>query len=105
MSASLAFIKQMAADICQGNCTADGTGLPNVSANSGQITQVLQIVFGVIGVIAVIVIIIGGIELMTSLGGNPEAAKKARNTVIYASIGLLIAISAEFLVTFVLNKL
>ena len=98
-------VQRLVADLCEGNCTADGTGLPNVSANSGQITQVLQIAFGIIGVIAVVVIIIGAIELMTSLGGNPEAAKKARNTIIYAAIGLIVAISAEFIVTFVLNKL
>ena len=79
--------------------------IPKVEANSGQVTQMLQLAFGIIGVIAVVVIIIGAIELMTSLGGNPEAAKKARNTIIYAAIGLIVAISAEFIVTFVLNKL
>lgn len=81
------------------------TGLPQVNANSGQITSVLQIAFGIIGVIAIIMIIVAGLQLMTSLGGNPEAAKKARSTIIYAVIGLIIAISAEFIVTFVLNRL
>lgn len=92
-------------------CSIDSTD-PNCAhiqgptdTSSGQITQILQIAFGVIGVIAVIIIIIGGIQLMTSLGGNPEAAKKARNTVVYAALGLVIAISAELIVTFVLNKL
>jgi hypothetical protein len=107
---ALSLIHNLAAVTIQ-PCSIDSTD-PNcahvqgpVTTDSGQITQILQIAFGVIGVIAVIIIIIGGIQLMTSLGGNPEAAKKARNTVIYAAIGLVIALSAEFIVTFVLNRL
>ena len=103
--ASLSLFHRVAADVCDGLCNSNDTGLPNVAASKSQISSVLQIVFGVIGVVAVVYIILAGLKLMTSLGGNPEAAKKARNTIIYASIGLVIAISAEVIVTFVLNNL
>jgi hypothetical protein len=85
--------------------SADCAHIVGANANSGQVTIALQIVFGVIGVLAVAIIIFAGFQLMVSLGGNPEAMSKARKTIIYAAIGLLIAISAEFIVSFVLNKL
>lgn len=92
------------ADVCEGLCDGDATGLPKINANDGQITAVLQIVFGVIGVIALVIIVLAGLQLTVSVG-NPEAAAKARKTLIYAVLGLMVAISAELIVTFVLNKL
>src|SRR3989344_4907767 len=89
---------------CNSNPGLCDTGVPAVEANSNQVTQVLQIVFGLVGVIAVVILIWGGFQLMTSFGSNPEAAGKARRTIIYAAIGLAIAVSAEFMVSFVLNK-
>jgi hypothetical protein len=80
------------------------TNLPNVSAGQSQLTTILQIVFGVIGAVAVIYIIIAAFGLMTSLG-NPEALSKARQALIFAGVGLAVALSAELIVTFVLNKL
>lgn len=80
------------------------TNIPKVDATQTQATAALQIVFGVIGVAALVYIIIAGMSLITSQG-DPQAAAKARQTIIYAVIGLIIAISAEVIVTFVLNSL
>ena len=91
-------------DICEGLCTSESTGLPNVTADSNQVQQVLQIVFAVIGVVALIFVIIGGIQFITSQG-DPQSATRGRQTVIYAVIGLVIALAAEALVIFVLGKL
>jgi len=52
----------------------------------------------------VLYIVIAALQLITS-GGNPESAKKARETIIYAVIGLIVAVSAEAIVTFFLNNL
>jgi hypothetical protein len=93
------------AEVCGELCSNNPTGLPKVQAGNSQITAVLQIVFGIIGVIALVIIIIAGLKLVASAGGNPEAAKKARETIIFAALGLVIAIAAELIVTFVLNKL
>ena len=92
------------AEVCGELCDDDATGLPKIKANDGQITAILQIAFGVIGVIALVIIILAGLQLTVSVG-NPEAAAKARKTLIYAVLGLIVAISAELIVTFVLNKL
>ncbi len=95
-----------ASAVCDGGlCDNNPTGLPQVKADSIQITAVLQIVFGIIGVVALVMIILAGLQLVTSAGDNPEAAAKARGTIIYAVLGLIVAISAEVIVTFVLGRL
>ncbi|MCL4357632.1 pilin [Patescibacteria group bacterium] len=52
------------------------------------------------GLGAVFMVIYGGVRYTTSMG-SPEATAQARNTIIYALIGLVIAISASFIVTFI----
>ena len=87
---------------CSGSCS--DTGLPGSTVSNGTISNLLQIAFGIIGAVAVIFIVIAALQLITS-GGNPESAKKARETIIYAVVGLVIAMSAEAIVTFFLNNL
>lgn len=88
---------------CFGGGNVCDTGLPTVAASSGQLQAILQIAFGVIGAVAVLFIVIGGIRFVFS-DGNPQDAAQARNTIIYALVGLVIAISAEGIVTFALNR-
>lgn len=80
------------------------TTLPNTCATGGKLQIILQVTFGILAVVAVIIIVIGGIQILTSQG-NPEQVNKARNTVIYAVIGLVVVLSAEAIVTFVLGKI
>ena len=49
-------------------------------------------------------IIIAGIQ-MISAQGQPEKVAKARNQILYAIVGLVIAISAFAIVNFVLTNL
>lgn len=88
------------------NCSTSGcdTHLPIVGASSHSLQAILQIVFGVIGAVALIFVIIAGLQFVTSQG-DPQAAAKARQTVIYAIIGLVIALSAEVIVKFVLGRI
>lgn len=80
------------------------TGLPVVSADNSTFSTALTIIFGIIGALSVLMIVVGGLRLITSQG-NPQEASKARGTLIYAIVGLLIAIAAEAIVNFVLGKL
>jgi hypothetical protein len=106
----ISLIKQFAASSgvkipgnqCNGSCS--DTGLPGSTVTNGTISNLLQIAFGIIGAVAVLYIVIAALQLITS-GGNPESAKKARETIIYAVIGLIVAVSAEAIVTFFLNNL
>lgn len=56
-----------------------------------------------VGILAVIMLIVGGFRYITS-AGNPEATKGAKNTILYALIGLIIVALAQVIVNFVLNK-
>lgn len=88
------------------NCEGDKclSNLPSVSANESQLSDILAVVFGVFAAVAVIVIIIAAINFAGS-EGNPENISRAKRTIIYALIGLVIALSAEIIVMTVLGKL
>jgi hypothetical protein len=57
-------------------------------------------VMGFIGIAAIVVILIGGVTWMTA-GGNEEKVKKGREWIINGAIGLVIAILAYGIATFV----
>ncbi len=61
---------------------------------------IINVVVGVVSVIAVAVIVVGAILFVTSTG---EAAKttRARNTIIYGVVGLVISLLAFAIVNFV----
>ncbi|MBW3538148.1 pilin [Candidatus Parcubacteria bacterium] len=56
-----------------------------------------------VGAIAVIVLIIGGLRYVLS-GGDPGGVKSAKDTILYAIIGIIVAILAFALVNFVIER-
>jgi type IV secretory pathway VirB2 component (pilin) len=95
---------QFAADSCaQLNGGRYCTNLPQGAASSSNLQHLLQIVIGTLAAIAVLIIVIAGLNIVTA-GGDPAKVAKARGAIIYALIGLVIAVSAEAIVTFVLGK-
>ena len=67
------------------------------------IRLIINIVSIVVGVVAVIMIIFGGLKYITS-GGDSSNVSSAKNTIIYAIIGLVVVALAQFIVRFVLGK-
>lgn len=67
------------------------------------ITDVINLFSIIVGIVAVIMIIVGGFKYVTS-GGDSGNISGAKNTIIYALIGLVIVALAQFLVQFVLDK-
>lgn len=67
------------------------------------ITTVVNIFSVLVGLVAVVMIIFGGFKYITSAGESNNMTA-ARNTIIYAVIGLVIVALAQFIVKFVLNK-
>lgn len=67
------------------------------------LTQIINVIVGVIGVVAVIVIVIGAILMVVSQG-EPGKVARARLTIMYAVIGLVIAILAYAIVNFALSS-
>ena len=72
-----------------------------VNSTVGNIVSAL---FWIVGIIAVVVLIIAGIMYMTS-AGDPGKAAKAKNAVLYAIIGLIVAIMSGAIVTWVVQKM
>jgi len=64
---------------------------------------VVNILFFVLGAIAVVMIIIGGIKFTVS-NGDSSAITSAKNTILYAIVGLVVALLAYAIVRFVINQ-
>lgn len=80
--------------------------LPEVSANTNTVQNALAILFGAMAAIAIVVIIIAGINFMIGASeANTDKILKARRGIIYALVGLIVAISAEVIVFFVIGSL
>ena len=72
--------------------------------NTGVFKQVTNTILYIVGIIAVIMLIIGGIKYVIS-GGDSKKVTDAKNTVLYAIIGLVIAFLAFAIVNFVISAL
>jgi hypothetical protein len=80
-------------------------GLPNSTANVGQIiTNAIQFLMGIIGLASVAFIIFGGFKITTS-AGDPAKYKSGRETLTYAIIGLVVAIAAYAIVSFISSRI
>ena len=66
------------------------------------IITIINWVIGILGLVCVIVIIIGGVNYMTSSGDSGKV-KKAKDTILYGIIGLVICILAFAIVNFVIS--
>jgi cytochrome bd-type quinol oxidase subunit 2 len=67
------------------------------------IKTIINIFTFVVGVVSVIMIIIGGFKYITS-GGDSGNVTGAKNTIMYAIIGLVVVALAQVIVRFVLKQ-
>jgi TRAP-type C4-dicarboxylate transport system permease small subunit len=98
-------------DVCEDaqtdgqNPVCDRSGNDNpISGEDGVILRVVRIVSFVIGVAAVLMLMLGGLKYITS-NGDPNSISSAKNTIIYALIGLALAAFSQAIVIFVLSRL
>lgn len=66
------------------------------------VKNIISILFWIIGILAVIVIIYAGITFITA-AGNPSKVAQAKTMIIYAVIGLAVAILSYAIVNFVVG--
>lgn len=103
------FADQCSEDVCGGNypdsvkaacgCSTGEAGtLPNV------VVAILTRIIQVSSIVAVIFIVIGGINYMTS-NGDSGKIQKAKNTILYAAIGLAICILSFAIINFAVNNI
>ncbi len=77
----------------------------NLNSNDLMTTlnTIINVVIGIIGFVAVMVIILGGVQYTTSAGDSGKV-KKAKDTIMYGIIGLVVALMAYSIVNFILSN-
>lgn len=83
---------------CDDYCPSDLFG------DKGVFKQITNTILYIVGIIAVIMLIIGGIKYLIS-GGDSKKVTDAKNTVLYAIIGIVISVLAFSIVNFVNESL
>jgi len=64
------------------------------------IKNIVKTLVGIAGAVAVIFMVIGGYHYITS-SGHPEKLQKAKHTLLYSGIGLVVVLAAYTIVDFV----
>lgn len=84
---------------------AKGKGQPEslTDEETGVFRIISNVLLFIIGAIAVIMLIIGGIRYTISQGDS-SAVQSAKNTILYAVIGIVVAILAYAIVNFVIDS-
>lgn len=85
------------------NLPAPQTGSADVEPNQ-LVADVIDIALWVVAVLAVIMLIWGGIRYATS-AGDANKVTAAKNTIIYAVLGLVVAIFAYAIIKFLVGEL
>ena len=84
---------------------ARGNGTPTeLIGSNGVFTRITNTVLYAVGIISVIMLIYGGLRYVVS-GGDSKKVTDAKNTIIYAIIGLIVAILSYAIVNFVINAI
>lgn len=77
--------------------------IPKENITETTVTEGLQIFFGIAAAVALLIITISALRLVISRG-NAQDVQKARDSIIYAAIGLAITMTGFAIVTFVLER-
>jgi hypothetical protein len=97
---------QSKADVCKGVDAAANAA--NACADGGQlnrlITNAITLLSYVVGIVAVVMIIVAGFKYITASGDSNNIAS-AKNTLIFAIVGLVIAASARIIIGFVASRI
>ncbi len=95
-----------ASKLGSGDSSGDASCANDTSAGD-KVTNIIKLVINIfsliVGVASVIMIIIGGLKYITS-GGESGNITGAKNTILYAIIGLVVVALAQVIVKFVLSK-
>lgn len=75
----------------------------NLFGADGIFRTITNVLLFLIGAISVIMLIIGGIKYTVS-GGDSSAVTSAKNTILYAIVGIIVAILAFAIVNFVIDS-
>ena len=92
-------------DICSGD-SKDSVYCQNKDSGGAQVNGIIKTIVEVlltaVGAISIIMIVIGGIMFALS-SGDAQKAAKARSTILYAVVGLIVSVFASAIVNFVFD--
>ncbi len=88
--------------VCQEQRSQSAGSNPIYGAN-GILIKAARIVSIIVGVASLIMIIIGGFKYVTS-SGDANNVNNAKNTILYAIVGLVIALAAQAIISLIVNK-
>ena len=93
-----------ATSVQEGANAARADGMPTeLIGDNGVFSRITNTVLLIVGLISVIMLVYGGLRYILS-GGDSKKVTDAKNTVLYAIIGLIISTLAYAIVHFVLNS-
>ncbi len=75
----------------------------NLFGSTGIFNTITNTLLFILGAISVIMIVIGGLRYVVS-GGDSSAVTAAKNTILYAIVGVIVAILAYAVVNFVIGN-
>ena len=85
--------------------SAEDVGLPNDVGTIGDgLSNAILLLMGLVGGLALIALIYGGVQFTLS-EGDPGKTKQAKNTILYAVVGIVLAASAYMLVWFITHNI
>lgn len=93
-----------AVDQAKDGVEAIGGGAGGTQDLTDTLGTVINVLLFIVGAVAVIMIIFSGIQYVAS-SGDPARIKKAKDTLIYSIVGLVVALLAFAVVNFVLTSL
>lgn len=82
----------------------DTVNLPAVTADQGALADVLSLVWKILGALSLLFVVIGGFKYTLS-NGDSNQVNSAKNTILYALVGLAISLSVFLIVNFVVSKI
>jgi hypothetical protein len=88
--------------LCAGN--RDQRSNNELFGPNGLLTKAARFMAILVGIASVIMILIGGFKYVTSFGDVPNL-KSAKDTILFAIVGIIVAVSAQSIVVFVLSRL
>lgn len=93
-----------ALSVQEGANAARAEGMPaELIGDNGVFSRLTNTILLVVGLISVIMLVYGGLRYILS-GGDSKKVTDAKNTILYAIIGLIISLLAFAIVNFVLNS-
>lgn len=90
--------------VCQDKNLNQGGADNSITGPDGVIFKAINIISFIVGIAALIVIIVSGLQFILATG-DPTRIANARNALMYALIGIGVAIFAQVIVRFVVTKL